>query len=101
MVVALIGFSIAGLTSTQTKTITVQSKEDSPTGNSHNMLIQDENNNWYVVDDIMLRGIFNSRDTWGAMDEGATYTITYQGWRIHLFSVYPCIFKTVEVTPIQ
>lgn len=43
------------------------------------------------VKDVWLRGHTASADTFGDLEEGATYEMTTVGWRVPLLSLFPVI----------
>jgi hypothetical protein len=51
----------------------------------------------FIVADSLTRGTFTSADTFGAIEEGKTYRLTYHGWRNGLLSMFPNITEAKEV----
>jgi hypothetical protein len=49
------------------------------------------------VNDVLLRGNFNSADDYAVLKEGETYELTTIGWRIPLLSQFPTVID-VEST---
>lgn len=52
----------------------------------------------FTVGDVWLRGEFSSADTYGSIEDGATYEFTTIGWRIPVLSVFP---KVIEATQVK
>jgi hypothetical protein len=59
-------------------------------------LVEVDNRNWYKVEDELFLGQFRSRDMWGALEEGKTYTFTTYGYRMGFLSEYPNITAVQE-----
>lgn len=51
----------------------------------------------FSVSDDMLRGKFNSSDTYGKLQDGHTYEMDTIGWRNGFFSLFPNILEAREV----
>jgi hypothetical protein len=55
-----------------------------------------ENCGTFTVSDTLVKGKFNSADTFGQLRNGHTYTLTTIGWRFGLTSSFPNIIEAVE-----
>lgn len=51
----------------------------------------------FQVADSLTRGTFRSADTYGSIEEGKTYRLTYHGYRNGFLSMFPNVTEAVEV----
>lgn len=63
--------------------------------------IYTENCGTFQVKDDMLRGHFSSADTYGKLDEGATYDFRTTGYRVPFLSMFPNIIEAEETAPAE
>lgn len=78
------------------KTITVDSKERVVSGKSGRYLVFTEGSGTYEVTDSLWAGRWDSSDVYGQIEEGVTYDVTVQGYRVPFFSMYPNIIEIEE-----
>lgn len=95
-----VAFNVARLSTRETETCTVQSKERTVQvngGNSSQQKLVYTDCGVFEVQDSLLLLKFNSADTYGSLQEGKSYQLDHYGWRIGLFSMFPNI---VGATPV-
>lgn len=82
-----------------TTEITHKERVCSGSGDSHKCeyLIFTEAGTFKITDALFGTVRFNSSDLYGKVKVGATYEITYYGWRNGFFSMYPNIKSMEEV----
>ena len=68
-------------------------KSDSEGNMSSDARVYTENCGTFVVADTLIKGKFNSADTFGSIEEGGTYTFTTIGYRFGLTSSFPNIIE--------
>jgi preprotein translocase subunit Sss1 len=103
VIVGIIGFNISQFTVASSATCTVVDKNfaqaSDGNGNSHGVYrIATSNCGVLEVRDNLLRGKFNSADTYYAIKVGGTYRFEMTGYRIPIFSAFPGI---VSATPVD
>jgi hypothetical protein len=87
----------------KTKVCTVAGKDrvwvsDSNGGGHSEMRIYTDDCGTFVVSDSLIKGKFNSADTFGRLKDDHKYTFTYHGWRVGFLSAFPTITDVTEVT---
>lgn len=102
ILVGIVVFNVARVSSQGTETCTVESKERTvrvTDGNSSQQKLVYTDCGVFEVADTIIFGKFNSADTYGSLQEGETYKLSYYGWRNGFFSMFPNITEAVKVTP--
>ena len=105
VVVGLVIFGVkagTGYYDDHTKTCTISGKDRTTVytgkGNSHSqMRVYTEDCGSFEVSDSLIKGKFNSADTFGKLKEGHRYELKYHGWRIGWLSSFPQITEVKEV----
>lgn len=78
-----------------TQTCTVSGKESVVKDGDHEYRVYTEECGTLVVKDTLIRGRFNSSDTYGKLKENESYELTTNGWRVPVFSMFPNILKVL------
>jgi hypothetical protein len=60
------------------------------------MLVYTQECGTFEVGDSLIKGKFRSADTFGALQNGHRYEITYHGWRNGFLSMFPTITEVKE-----
>jgi hypothetical protein len=105
VVIGLIGLgvkSVTGYYDDHVKTCTVTGKDrvwksDGEGSGSSSMRVYTEECGTLEVGDSLVKGKFNSADTFGKLKEGHRYELKYHGWRIGWLSAFPTITEVKEV----
>ncbi|MEV1168564.1 hypothetical protein [Nonomuraea sp. NPDC049784] len=91
LVIAVI-VGVAKLNTSRVETITVKDKERvCDNSESCRYLIWDKDGDVYENTDAFLSLKFNSSDIYGELEEGHTYRVKVNGWRVQVTSSYPNI----------
>lgn len=77
-------------------TITVQEKERVNYGDDSRYLVWSTENRVFQVTDSWFAFKFDASNRYGQLQEGKTYNIVINGWRVHFFSWYPNILEIEE-----
>jgi len=105
-VVLLFGFGavklIGGYYDESTVTCTVSGKDrvwkSDGNGSGHSeMRVYTDDCGTLKVGDSLVKGKFNSADTFGKLKEGHRYEFRKMGWRIGFLSAFPTILEAKEV----
>lgn len=82
------------LGTTQAKTIQVYKKYTFTRNGFTEFMIIDKDGEHYNVSNSIWYWKWNSIEDWHKIDTTANFTITYYGWRLPLFGIFPNIVKS-------
>lgn len=101
VVIAGLGFVVAGIFNTETYIVTVTDKERINDGDSSKYLVyadsEDGESLVFENTDSLFHGKFNSSNVQGKLKEGKTYELTVAGFRIPFLSSYQNIVNVEEI----
>lgn len=81
-----------------TAVCTVTDKDRVHTDNGSDARVYTKECGTFQVADTLVKGAFRSADTFGALEVGHQYRLTYYGWRIGIASSFPNI---IGVQPVE
>lgn len=98
IIVGLIGFSIycEKIMYSNEKEIEITISDKYTKGESGTYFIIDNDDNAYVVHDLLFIGKFNSTDIYNKLKVGNTYKVKTTGVRNHFLSMYPNINEIID-----